>query len=379
MTPEPPPSSQSPSLPPRSRPNLGDFVKDGSEMDLWAFDDIDSPEAVVKKGPPRPESIPIPRDPGRKLETEASRPIFKTGENSGNIRVNAGGVRPKLERDVRLSAPVCKASLDSVENWNDPTDHPLVALGTTKSPTEAVPSASQAPVAVEVPVTETAAVAIESAPQVVEESAPVNKSQSKLSNENDEFSPIMREGAVPVSLVPNLKLSKIERLGLWSLLIILVVCGGFVGVKVVLGLAAESKLTRSSDFPIKGNQIEILSADTFWREPITSGAKMETFRRGTVLVPVVDLLSKGKPAAVRVFFRDENGMVIGDSVTRAIIPGVLLQVASTAGFDDVGMHAAYRTGQTQAWSIEVREASSVTAANEEFKKLIEIPISTVRR
>jgi hypothetical protein len=57
----------------------------------------------------------------------------------------------------------------------------------------------------------------------------------------------------------------------------------------------------------------------------------------------------------------------------------LLQVASTAGFDDVGMHAAYRTGQTQAWSIEVREASSVTAANEEFKKLIEIPISTVRR
>ena len=348
-------------------------------MDLWAFDDIDSSEAVVKKGPPRPESIPIPRDPGRKLETEASRPIFKTGENSGNIRVNAGGVRPKLERDVRLSAPVCKASLDSIENWNDPTDNPLVAPGATKSPTEAVPSASHVSVTVEVSVTETDTVAIESAPQVVEESAPVDKSHSKLSNENDEFSPIMREGAVPVSLVPNLKLSKIERLGLWSLLIILVICGGFVGVKVVLGLSAESKLTRTSDFPIKGNQIEILSADTFWREPITSGAKMETFRRGTVLVPVVDLLSKGKPAAVRVFFRDENGMVIGDSVTRAIIPGVLLQVASTAGFDDVGMHAAYRTGQTQAWSIEVREASSVTAANEEFKKLIEIPISTVRR
>ena len=171
MTPEPPPSSQSPSLPPRSRPNLGDFVKDSSEMDLWAFDDIDSSEAVVKKGPPRPESIPIPRDLGRKLETEASRPIFKTGENSGNIRVNAGGVRPKLERDVRLSAPVCKASLDSIENWNDPTDNPLVAPGATKSPTEAVPSASHVSVAVEVPVTETAAVAIESATQVVEESA----------------------------------------------------------------------------------------------------------------------------------------------------------------------------------------------------------------
>jgi len=348
-------------------------------MDLWAFDDIDSAEAVVKKGPPRPESIPIPRDPGRKLETEASRSIFKTGENSGNIRVNAGSARPKLERDVRLSAPVCKTTLDSIENWNDPTDHPLVAQEATKSPTEAVPSASQAPVAVEVPVTETAAVAIELAPQVVEESAPVDKIPSKLSNDNDEFSPIMREGAVPVSLVPNLKLSKIERLGLWSLLIILVICGGFVGVNVVLGLSAESKMTRSSDFPIKGKKIEILSADTFWREPIASGAKMETFRRGTVLVPVVDLVSKGVPAAVRVFFRDENGMVIGDSVTRAILPGVLLQVASTAGFDDVGMHAAYRTGQTRPWSIEVREASSVTASNEEFQKLIEIPISTVRR
>lgn len=348
-------------------------------MDLWAFDDIDSAEVVVKKGPPRPESIPIPRDPGRKLETESSRSIFKTGESSGNIRVNAGSVRPKLEHDVRLSVPVCKGSLDAIENWNDPTDAPLAAQRVAKPPTEAVLSESHVPVAVEVPPIESAAVAKELAPQAIEESAPEDKFPSKLSNENDEFSPIIRQGAVPVSLVPHLKLSKIERLGLWSLLIILIICGGFVGVNVVLGLSAESKMTRSSDFPIKGKKIEILSAETFWREPIASGAKMETFRRGTVLVPVVDLISKGAPAAVRVFFRDENGMVIGDSVTRAILPGVLLQVASTAGFDDVGMHAAYRTGQTRPWSIEVREASSVTASNEEFQKLIEIPISTVRR
>ena len=79
------------------------------------------------------------------------------------------------------------------------------------------------------------------------------------------------------------------------------------------------------------------------------------------------------------FFRDQDGLVTGDAVTRAIQPGVPLQIAATAGFEDVGMHAAYRTGQSKPWTIEVLEAPSATSANAEFKKLFEINISTDRR
>ena len=56
-----------------------------------------------------------------------------------------------------------------------------------------------------------------------------------------------------------------------------------------------------------------------------------------------------------------------------------LQIAATAGFEDLGMHAAYRTGQSKPWTIEVLEAPSESAANAEFKKLFEINISTDRR
>jgi hypothetical protein len=43
------------------------------------------------------------------------------------------------------------------------------------------------------------------------------------------------------------------------------------------------------------------------------------------------------------------------------------------------MHAAYRTGQSKPWTIQVLEGPSETAANAEFKKLFEINISTDRR
>ena len=70
---------------------------------------------------------------------------------------------------------------------------------------------------------------------------------------------------------------------------------------------------------------------------------------------------------------------MGDAVTRTIKPGAPLQIAATAGFEDLGMHAAYRTGQSKPWTIQVLEGPSETAANAEFKKLFEINISTVRR
>ena len=43
-----------------------------------------------------------------------------------------------------------------------------------------------------------------------------------------------------------------------------------------------------------------------WRAPITEGKNADTFRRGTQLLPVVELASSGGPAAIRVFFRNQR-------------------------------------------------------------------------
>ena len=57
----------------------------------------------------------------------------------------------------------------------------------------------------------------------------------------------------------------------------------------------------------------------------------------------------------------------------------MLVIPATAGFDDIGMHAAYRTGGTKPWTVEIYEAPSENASGKEFTKLFETHISTDRR
>jgi hypothetical protein len=144
-------------------------------------------------------------------------------------------------------------------------------------------------------------------------------------------------------------------------------------------LPAGAERLTAGDFPVEGRHLTIRSADSFWRAPITEGERAETFRRGTQLLPVVELTSSGSTGAVRVIFRDQDGRGAGDVVTSPIKPGAPLQIAATAGFEDVGMHAAYRAGQSEPWTVEVFEAPSETSSNSDFRKLFEIDISTDRR
>jgi hypothetical protein len=179
--------------------------------------------------------------------------------------------------------------------------------------------------------------------------------------------------------MPQFGLSPIERLGLAVLAALLLIGGGVVFFHTVLRLPTEAERVKSGDFPIKGQHVVIESADTFWRAPIRAGTGIETFRRGTQLLPVLTLTSSAGPGAVRLFFRNPEGQVMGDAVTRTLQPGVPLQIAATAGFEDVGMHAAYRTGLSKPWTIEVLEAASESSPKGDFKKLFEINISTDRR
>jgi hypothetical protein len=173
-------------------------------------------------------------------------------------------------------------------------------------------------------------------------------------------------------------LSSTEKIGLAALALILV-----TGIFLTLGhwltrLPSGSAETRP-DFPVAGESITALSATTYWRAPVTEGPEADRFRRGTQLLPVIDLSFRGGPAAVRVFFRNEQNQLVGDAITRPVSGETSLSVAATAGFEDMGMHAAYRTGENEPWTIEVFEGPSTEARSNEFKLLFKTPISSARR
>ena len=138
-------------------------------------------------------------------------------------------------------------------------------------------------------------------------------------------------------------------------------------------LPSDQSLSSKTDFPLKGERVGIQQVTTFWRTP----GERDTARRDTKLLPVLVARTDGGPAALRVFFRSAQGEVIGDPVTRSVSSGET-EFAATAGFDTDGMLAAYRTGESKPWKIEVYEAPSVDSPRQQFKKLFEIPISSDR-
>ena len=130
------------------------------------------------------------------------------------------------------------------------------------------------------------------------------------------------------------------------------------------------------DFPISGKLIEIRSASTYWRKPITTGDNPETVRRGTAFIPVLRLSLHSESCAIRIFFRDQDGVVVGDAINRLVSGDQDIEIPATAGFDDIGMHAAYRTGEQLPWTVHILEGPSRSADRKDFRKILETQVST---
>lgn len=358
-----------PVLPPRHRPNLEKIVKDSAELDLWALDDLDEipekPKAPATKG--RLTGIPAPRnrDKIKTQELTESQPQ-KNVSGESPVQVNVGN-KPKVPMQASTPQSTPGEEFAELDHWEE-SELPV------SRPEDYVPLQPTGISVAEMPVSPKS-----EPPPVAETKVEPTPSAAPPSAEDDEFSPAPRLDAVPISLRPHLKLSKIERLGLLGLVAFLGIGGLVVIIYSITRLPTSSSLVKTHDFPIQGKLITLDAADTYWREPITGGSQAETVRRGTKLIPVAKLKVSGKTAAVRVFFRNGNRELIGDAVTRPVEPGSSIEVASTAGFDDVGMHAAYRTGQTLPWTIEISEGSSATSPSSEFSRICEMQISTERR
>jgi len=351
---------------------LEKIVTDSAELGLWAFDDLNDPDEKPKPAPSKPRAggIPAPRNRDKFRTRELSEsPPGKMDPTENQVQVNVGSKKktPSVPSTPQSTPGTEFADLDHWEEADLPVSRPedYIPLEPAAISVAAMPVPPK-------PVTPQPATEVE-----VKIKTPMP--EAPAADEFDEFSPTPRPNAIPISLRPHLKLSKLERIGLLALLALLLLGGLGIVIFSLNRLPTSSSLVKTNDFPIEGKLITIETANTYWREPITDGADIETVRRGAKLLPVVKLtVSKGS-AAIRVFFRNGDRESIGDAVTRSIGAGSTLEVAATAGFEDVGMHAAYRTGQTVPWTIEIYEGTSVNSPSSEFKKMFEMSISTERR
>lgn len=374
MTPAPPSSSDGSPLPPRHRPTLGDLSKDTTESDLWDLDDdfaLPSDAPPARQDAPRVgKDLPAPREkkagPPREGE-EAPTPRLKTPEGDKiRIHVNKPKVSTRPGPGTQAREDKDFADLDHWEDANpqdDLEDLPSVPVSAADAwaPPASIEESAPVPSIAEIPEDAAADSAV----------VPIPEEQ-----QDDEFSPVVPVGAKPVSLRPRLTLSKIEKIGLGALAATLMIVAGVAYMFSLNRLPHESERVRAKDFPVRGSLLTVNSAKSYWRAPITDGAAPDTFRRGTQLLPVLEVSLSGGPAAVRVLFRSEDRTVVGDAVTRSVGAGSTLTIAATAGFDDLGMHAAYRTGESKPWTIEVYEAPSENTAGRDFKKVFEMNIST---
>jgi len=367
MTPKPPSSSDGSPIPPRHRPNLGNLAKDTTERDLWAFDDLEPLEdfSVEETTKSLDLSIPGPRKPEKPTADDDKTPVTEVAipaaGGSESITVNISHknkeVRSRESRKSSTTHSVPGRDFDELDSW----EHEVAEVVRPNVFKQISPT-GEAPPVVE---------------PVVRETAPSRLPEPE--DDREEFSPKPAKGVGQGPIRPHLHLTKIERIGLVCLLALLVIGGGVFYFNTINRLPTGSSRTTENDFPIQGSKVSVISAVTYWREPISTGENAETVRRDTLLIPVVALATSGGPAAIRIFFRDSDGNLVGDAVSRTVQGEQKFQVAATAGFDDLGSHAAYRTGQEKPWTIEVLEAPTENSPTGEFKRLFQMNISTDRR
>lgn len=170
-------------------------------------------------------------------------------------------------------------------------------------------------------------------------------------------------------------LSPVEKIAISSLFAALALGATLTIIHFTNKVPTRPSVAEKTEYPVKGNIVEIMSASTFWRAPVTTGENADVVRRGTKLIPVLKLNLNSKSAAIRILFRNEDGLVIGDGVTRSVSGETEVSIAATAGFDDVGMHTAYRTGDSRPWVVQVFEAPDAKAPREKFRMILETEIS----
>ncbi len=326
-------------------PAHADGTKESSEEELW--DELEGTPAAtplipVNRAKPDLSSPPV----------QVGKAIEQQPRQVGDARINPSGKpNSRFQSDPhRVGALGDIGELDT-SDWEDA---PGQALEPSPIPAAILPPpiATPAPPPVEAPFvvetpTPTATIPAAEKPEAARESSPAAKRPT---------------------------LSAVEKGGLALLAILLILAAVAFVIASWQRLPANPTRAEAADFPVKGKIVTINQATTFWRVP----TEQDRVRRETKMIPVLSLEVEGGPAGLRIFFRNAQNEVVGDSVTRTVQAGTF-EFAATSGFEADGMHAAYRTGESEPWKVEVFEAPTADSPRQEFHKLLEVPISPDRR
>ncbi|MGA0845355.1 MAG: hypothetical protein ACO3RV_02350 [Luteolibacter sp.] len=389
-------------LPPPHRPNLEELRSSTMEEGLWSLDD-EEVDANLKGAETSARRAPTGEIPQPKESRRIPRPVVRdtadipeSGIPEEKVRINVGAARQRPQQ-VFVRPPQAKNydDLGALEVWDDSADRDDVGelpedenqRSTAAASDPVTPHAGK--VQSDSDVAQDAKQRVENeASSLPEETTPSHDSTSAGSGEaasatqaSSHQADLAQQQATPDENPAKrliLPLNGIERIGLLVLLLTLVAGGiGFYFFSI-RQLPTETRRTDETDFPIQGDRVSVSDAATFWRIPQTEGPNADKVRRGTALVPVIEL-SAGGQGAIRVLFRNEDREFIGDAVILPVDGKDRIKVISTAGFDEIGMHAAYRTGDGRPWTATVYEGESVSAPGDSFKFLFEMNITTELR
>jgi len=171
-------------------------------------------------------------------------------------------------------------------------------------------------------------------------------------------------------------LTGIEKISLFAIVAALAISAALAVIHFSKEIPIDSKISKIVKLPVEGRILTVTAVETYWRKPITQGESTDVVRRGAILVPNIKMTVSGKSGAIRIFFRDSDGTLVGDSTTLAISGTQDITISATDGFGDMGMHASYRTGEHPRWMIQAFEGPSVDASIENFHPIFETEIST---
>lgn len=339
--------SSRPGPDPKIEINVSKKAKESTEMDLW---DIDLGEEVIpspsEKVQRAPGQLPVQRKSVSKIKTKKpSDPKPKSAEAA-----ELTGLEPVSEELGELE-PI---SEEPAESGKDQA---------AETPSREAPVESEDDI-------------FDGFPDLEQEMPIELENRTKQWEEADDVSTEKPEQK-PMPVISAIgSMSKIEKIAISALVAVLVLSAILTLIHFSNRVPTRPLVAEEVDFPVSGKIVEIIAAGTYWREPVTTGENADVVRRGTQLIPVLKLNLSSKSGAIRVFFRNEDGLVMGDGITRTVKGDAEVTVAATAGFEDVGMHTAYRTGDTKRWVVQVFEAPDATSPREKFRKVLEMDIST---
>ncbi len=171
-------------------------------------------------------------------------------------------------------------------------------------------------------------------------------------------------------------LTGLEKISLFAIVATFAISAVLAIIHFSKEIPIDSKISKIVKLPIEGKILTITTVETYWRKPNSQGESIDVVKRGAILIPNIKMTASGKSGAIRIFFRDSDGTLVGDSTTLAISGTQEITISATDGFSDIGMHASYRTGEHPRWMIQAFEGPSVDAPIENFHPIFETEIST---